>query len=113
MSGEEGLKSCNLSVAFSVLYAKKEGLTMDERTKLLICLGAATAANCIPCFEHYFGKAESTGLAPGEIQEAVDLASQVKKGAHLAIRNCINGLLSEEKKYALPCDRQVDKSCCG
>jgi len=30
---------------------------MDEKSKLLICLGAATAANCIPCFEHYFGKA--------------------------------------------------------
>ena len=85
---------------------------MDERTRLLICLGAATAANCIPCFEHYFGKAESTGLASEEIQEAVDLASQVKKGAHMAIRNCINGLLSEDKKYPLPCDRQANKSCC-
>jgi alkylhydroperoxidase/carboxymuconolactone decarboxylase family protein YurZ len=86
---------------------------MDERTKLLICLGAATAANCIACFEHYFGKVQSVGLAPEEIQEAVDLASQVKKGAHMSIKNCINGLMGEEKKYALPCDRQARGSCCG
>ena len=87
---------------------------MDERTKVLICLGSATAANCIPCFEHYFGKAKTVGLTPEEIQEAVDLASQVKKGAHMAIRNCINGLMGEEKEYALPCDdRQANKSCCG
>lgn len=86
---------------------------MDEKTKLLICLGAATAANCIPCFEHYFGKAKKVGLAPDEIQETVDLASQVKKGAHIATRNFINGLTGEEKGFNLPCDRKASKSCCG
>jgi alkylhydroperoxidase/carboxymuconolactone decarboxylase family protein YurZ len=86
---------------------------MDERAKLLICLGAATAANCIPCFEHYFGKAKVAGLTTDEIQEAVDLASQVKKGAHMAIKNCINGLMGEEKEYVFPCDKQASKSCCG
>jgi hypothetical protein len=35
---------------------------MDERTRILICLGSATAANCIPCFEHYYGKAEVAKL---------------------------------------------------
>lgn len=68
---------------------------MDERTKVLMCLGAATAANCIPCFEYYFGKAKEVGLKTEEIQEAVGLASQVKKGAHLAIKNCIDGPGSE------------------
>jgi alkylhydroperoxidase/carboxymuconolactone decarboxylase family protein YurZ len=108
-------KKCNLSRVFSVLFVKdKKGeLTMDERTRVLICLGAATAANCIPCFEYYFGKAGEVGLKNEEIQDAVDLASQVKKGAHMAIKNCINGLMGEEKEYALPCDRQAGKSCCG
>jgi alkylhydroperoxidase/carboxymuconolactone decarboxylase family protein YurZ len=89
-----------------------EDMTMEERTKLLICLGAATAANCIPCFEHYFRKAKAVSLSSEEIQEAVDLASQVKKGAHMALKNCINGLMGEEKEYELPCDRQASKSCC-
>ena len=86
---------------------------MDEKTKVLMCLGAAAAANCIPCFEYYFKKAKVVGLTADEIQEAVDLASQVKKGAHMAIRNCISGLMGEGKEYALPCDRQASKSCCG
>ena len=86
---------------------------MDEKSKLLICLGAATAANCIPCFEHYFGKAKAGGLKNEEIQEAVDLASQVKKGAHLAIKNCINSLMGEAKEFDLPCDRKTNRSCCG
>jgi alkylhydroperoxidase/carboxymuconolactone decarboxylase family protein YurZ len=86
---------------------------MDERTKVLICLGAANAANCIPCFEHYFGKAKAVGLTPEQIQEAVDLASQVKKGAHLAIKNRINDAMGQEKEYDLPCDKQASKSCCG
>ncbi len=86
---------------------------MDEKSKLLICLGAATAANCIPCFEHYFGKAKAGGLKNEEIQEAVDLASQVKKGAHLAIKNRINDAMGQEKEFDLPCDRQTKSSCCG
>jgi alkylhydroperoxidase/carboxymuconolactone decarboxylase family protein YurZ len=85
---------------------------MEEKTRVLICLGAATTANCIPCFEYYFGKAEAVGLKTDEIQEAVDLASQVGKGAHIALKNRINGLMGEEKEYALPCDKQASKSCC-
>jgi alkylhydroperoxidase/carboxymuconolactone decarboxylase family protein YurZ len=108
-------KGCNLSEAFSVLSIKSKGRSwpMEERTRVLICLGAATAANCIPCFEYYFGKAKTVGLSTEEIQEAVDLASQVKKGAHMTIKNCINGLIGQEKEYVLPCDKQASKSCCG
>lgn len=85
---------------------------MDERTRVLICLGAATAANCIPCFEHYFGKAKSVGLPPEEIEEAVDLASQVKKGAHMALRNAVSNAMDRERDYALPCDRPARNPCC-
>jgi alkylhydroperoxidase/carboxymuconolactone decarboxylase family protein YurZ len=90
----------------------KEG-NMDERTEVLICLGAATAANCVPCFEHYFGRANSVGLTPEEIQEAVDLASQVKRGAHIAMRNGISHAMGQERQDVLPCSGQMDRSCCG
>lgn len=86
---------------------------MEERTNILICIGAATASNCIPCFEHFFGKAQEAGLTDEEIQEAVDLASQVKKGAHMALRNTISKFMNREKKYSMPCDRSTDRSCCG
>ena len=86
---------------------------MDEKTKVLICLGAANAANCIPCFEHYFGKAKAVGLTREQIQEAVNLSSQVKNGAHLAIKNKINEAMGQEKEFDLPCDRTTKSSCCS
>ncbi|OGP75310.1 MAG: hypothetical protein A2V86_14200 [Deltaproteobacteria bacterium RBG_16_49_23] len=85
---------------------------MDEKTKVLICLSAATAANCIPCFEHYFGKTGTLDISKEEVQIAVDLAGQVKKGAHMALKNRIDQLMGGEKKYDLPCDKK-QTSCCG
>jgi AhpD family alkylhydroperoxidase len=69
---------------------------MDEKTSLLICLGASTAANCIPCFEHYHKKASAAGLTSEEILEAVELANKVKSGAHLVMRSCIKNLMGQE-----------------
>jgi len=86
---------------------------MDEKTEIPTCIGAATAANCIPCFEYYFGKAQAAGISDEEIREATDLASQVKKGAHMALRNSISNLMSREKEYPMPCERPEGRSCCG
>jgi alkylhydroperoxidase/carboxymuconolactone decarboxylase family protein YurZ len=86
---------------------------MDEKTRVLICIGAATAANCIPCFEYYFGKTEAAGLSSEEVDEAVDLGSQVKKGAHMALRNSIADVMGRKKSYVMPCDSQSKNSCCG
>ncbi len=69
---------------------------MDEKTSLLICLGASAAANCIPCFEHYHKKASSAGLTSEQILEAVELANKVKSGAHLVMRNSIKDYLGRE-----------------
>ncbi len=68
---------------------------MDEKTSLLICLGASTAANCIPCFGHYHKKASAAGLTPEEILEAVELANKVKSGAHLVMRNSIKNFMGQ------------------
>jgi AhpD family alkylhydroperoxidase len=69
---------------------------MDEKTSLLICLGASAAANCIPCFEHYHKKASAAGLTSEEILEAVELANKVQSGAHLAMRNSIKNFMGQE-----------------
>ncbi len=86
---------------------------MDERTSLLICLGASAAANCIPCFEHYHKKASAAGLPSEEILEAVELANKVKGGATLVMRSCIRSFIGENKPCN-PCGRGETKdSCCG
>jgi alkylhydroperoxidase/carboxymuconolactone decarboxylase family protein YurZ len=84
---------------------------MDEKTSLLICLGASTAANCIPCFEHYHKKASTAGLGPEEILEAVELATKVKSGAHMVIRNSIKNLIGQEAPPA-SCGLGPSKNCC-
>jgi alkylhydroperoxidase/carboxymuconolactone decarboxylase family protein YurZ len=86
---------------------------MDEKTSLLISLGASTAVNCMPCFEHYHKKALAAGLASEEILEAVELAGKVKNGAHTVIRSFIKNLVGQEKSCASCSGAQVKDSCCG
>ncbi len=62
---------------------------MDDKTSVLVCLGAAVAANCIPCFRHYHGEAVRIGLEASEIDAAVTLGAKVKTGANIAIVNAV------------------------
>ena len=71
---------------------------MEERAKLLIGLAAATAANCLPCFEYFLGEAEVANISQEEIQKTVNLASQLKEDTYLAIRNYTLTLLAIEKE---------------
>jgi len=84
---------------------------MDERTTILISLGAATAANCVPCFEHYFRKAEALNLAADDIQEAVNIASKVKSGAQIAMRGSIAKTIGQEIQEASSCCEKSGSSC--
>ncbi len=86
---------------------------MDDRTKLLVSLAAAVAANCIPCFEYLFYEAEAAQLTREEIQQAVDLASQVKNGAHIALKDSMNDIMGLNAQYDMACREQSTSSCCG
>ena len=86
---------------------------MDEKTSLLICLGASAAANCIPCFEHYHKKASAAGLTSEEILEAVELANKVKSGAHLVMRSSIKNFMGHGKPCTPCASGQMKGSCCG
>lgn len=66
---------------------------MDEKTTLLISLAASTAANCIPCFEHYYDKAQSSGLAPEEIAEAVEIAYQIKSNVNMLLKSRVRKIM--------------------
>jgi len=85
---------------------------MDEKTSLLICLGASAAANCIPCFEHYHKKASAAGLTSEQILEAVELANKVKSGAHLVMRNSIKNYLGQETPSSSCGCAPSPSSCC-
>jgi hypothetical protein len=71
---------------------------MEERTKVLIGLAAATAATCSLCFEHFLGEAEVANISQEEIQKTINLASQQKEDTCLAIRNHLLTALAIEKE---------------
>jgi hypothetical protein len=66
--------------------------------------------------ENYYN-AKNSGYPPHidswGLQEVVDHASQIKQGAHLALKNNINDIMGLEEQYDLPCRGQSDSSCSG
>ena len=83
--------------------AKTEEQVLEDKIEILIAIGAATAANCIPCFEHLYEKAINAGIKLAEIKRASDIAELVKKGAHIALKNSVNELIGIEETQNLPC----------
>lgn len=83
---------------------------MDERTRLLVSLGAAVAANCVPCFEHFLGRTKVAGLTSEEIREAAEIGDQVKNGARITIMSSIRGMIGTGTSS---CSCESEKSCCG
>lgn len=53
--------------------------TLSHRDRELVALGAALAANCIPCIEYHVPEARKAGLSDGEIAEAIALAEKIKR----------------------------------
>lgn len=52
---------------------------LSFRDRELVALGAALAANCIPCIEHHVPKAREAGLTEDEIAAALALADQIRQ----------------------------------
>jgi len=92
--------------------AKTEEQVLEDKIEILIAIGSATAANCIPCFEHLYEKAINSGIKLAEIKRASEVAGQVKKGAHIALTNSINELIGIKETQDLPCDKTANKPCC-
>ena len=79
---------------------------MDERTRILVCLGASVASNCVSCFRHYARKAEEAGVDPAEVREAVAMGAQVKAGAHAILMAAVDDVTGQAGARGEP-------SCCG
>lgn len=52
---------------------------LSTRDRELVALGAAVAANCIPCVEYHIPKAREAGVSDAELAEALELADKVRK----------------------------------
>lgn len=92
---------------------RAEEHVLPDKIENLIAIGAAMAANCIPCFEHLYEKAINSGITLAEIKRASDIAGLVKKGAHIALTNSVNEIIGIEETHDLPCNQMENKSCCS
>ncbi len=54
---------------------------MENKTKMLIAVGAAVTANCQPCLKTAISQAQQIGAEEKEIQEAIAIGRIVRKGA--------------------------------
>ena len=54
---------------------------MENKTKMLIAVGAAVTANCQPCLKTAISQAQQIGAEEKEIQEAIAIGRVVRKGA--------------------------------
>ena len=52
---------------------------LSLRDRELVAIGAALAANCIPCIEFHIPKARQAGISDEELQEALKLADKVRQ----------------------------------
>jgi alkylhydroperoxidase/carboxymuconolactone decarboxylase family protein YurZ len=86
---------------------------MDERTRILVCLGSAVAANCVSCFRHYQKKAEAAGIAPAEVREAVTMGSQVKAGAHAVLMGAVDAATGQGEAEPPSCCGGAASKTCG
>ena len=93
------------------LTDRMEKRILDGKTENLIAIGAATASNCIPCFEHIYEKAITAGVTVAEIKRASEIAGQVKKGAHMALTHSVDELVGDQATSDLPCQQIANKSC--
>jgi AhpD family alkylhydroperoxidase len=54
---------------------------MENKTKLLIAVGASVTANCQPCLKTAVTQAQSAGADDKEILEAIAIGRIVRRGA--------------------------------
>ena len=86
---------------------------MDEKTSVLICLGAAVSANCVACFRHYHGEALRIGLSPSDVEAAVTLGAKVKAGANIAVMTAVGEVMRGAGRAPEPCSGSAAPSCCS
>jgi len=54
---------------------------MDEKTRELISVGAAYAANCHACLAYHIRQAAQVGLSEDELKEAIGVAQKIREAS--------------------------------
>ena len=85
---------------------------MDPKTEIMIALGTAIGANCIPCFDHLYSRSREVKLTDEEIRAVAALAGKVKNGATVFMQNNIAETLGDAPLEEHPCGNKAAAGCC-
>ena len=76
---------------------------MDRKTEVMVSLGAAIGANCIPCFDFIYAKAKEVAMEDAEIEHVVNIAFKVKNGAAVFMKNAVCEVAGQQEESEAPC----------
>lgn len=90
---------------------------MDERTELLISLASASAANCIPCFDHYYQEAISQNIELEDVRKTMEISAKIKGASAMFTKKAINETMGDDSEdFDCQCGDQKGaastQSCC-
>ncbi len=66
----------------------------DEKMQALIAVGASITANCQPCLDYHVAHARERGGDADEINAAIEIGKQVRRGAATKMDQNINRMVS-------------------
>jgi hypothetical protein len=84
---------------------------MDKKTELLVSLGASMAANCMPCFNYYYQKAEKVGLDPAEVLRAMEIANKIKNSLSMLMSNHVRKTMGVKDEDVFAALEDVGRPC--
>lgn len=84
---------------------------MEDKTRLIVAVGASVAANCQPCLETAIDNAQKSGVEEKEIMEAVEIARSVKKGAMVVMDRFVSARVGNAERVDVSDDSEKACDC--
>ncbi|UOY09909.1 carboxymuconolactone decarboxylase family protein [Methanonatronarchaeum sp. AMET6-2] len=54
-------------------------MSLSEKEKELVAIGASIGSNCVPCIKHHVKKARELGLQTEKIERAIKISKRIKQ----------------------------------
>lgn len=88
-------------------------MSLDGRICELISVGVSVGVNCQPCLQYHVAKAKENGASEQEIQEAIRLGKNVRKGAMHTMDQYIATLWEDPSSLVRPTGKDEACGCSG
>jgi len=72
-------------------------MSLSEKEKELVAIGASIGGNCIPCLQWHYKKCKELGCSNDEMEEAFGVAKKVKEVPNNKIYETAKGLIMQNK----------------